>query len=142
MKVVNYMTPKVITAKSDDGIRMTFFKMREHNIRHIPVLDEGGKIVGILSDRDLRRPDWVDEDMEISHPYKLDDNLSVKDLMSTNVKFVYTYDSIKKANEYFVATRFGALPVLNREGQVVGMLSTIDVLRAFEVYMEEHPMKG
>lgn len=141
MKISHYMTPKVICAHPEDGIRKTFFLMREHGIRHIPVLDEQRRLIGILSDRDLRRPEWVDESLDISHVYHLDDNLVVKDLMTTDVKVVYTYDSIKKANRFFIDHRFGALPVLNKEEELVGMLSAVDVLRAFEDYMEQRPLK-
>lgn len=141
MKISHYMTPKVIAAHPEDGIRKTFFLMREHSIRHIPVLDESRRLIGILSDRDLRRPEWVEESLDISHIYNLDDNLAVKDLMTTDVKVVYTYDSIKKANRFFIDHRFGALPVLNKEDELVGMLSAIDVLRAFEDYMVQKPLK-
>lgn len=141
MKISHYMTPKVISANPEDGIRKTFFLMREHSIRHIPVLDENRRLIGILSDRDLRRPEWVEESLDISHIYNLDDNLVVKDLMTTDVKVVYTYDSIKKANRFFIDHRFGALPVLNKEDELVGMLSAIDVLRAFEDYMVQRPLK-
>ena len=141
MKISHYMTPKVISAHPEDGIRKTFFLMREHSIRHIPVLDENRRLIGIISDRDLRRPEWVEESLDVSHVYNLDDNLAVKDLMTTDVKVVYTYDSIKKANRFFIDHRFGALPVLNKEEELVGMLSAVDVLRAFDDYMVERPLK-
>ena len=141
MKISHYMTPKVISAHPEDGIRKTFFLMREHSIRHIPVLDENRRLIGIISDRDLRRPEWVEESLDVSHVYNLDDNLAVKDLMTTDVKVVYTYDSIKKANRFFIDHRFGALPVLNKEEELVGMLSAVDVLRAFEDYMVQRPLK-
>ena len=141
MKISHYMTPKVISAHPEDGIRKTFFLMREHSIRHIPVLDENRRLIGIISDRDLRRPEWVEESLDVSHVYNLDDNLAVKDLMTTDVKVVYTYDSIRKANRFFIDHRFGALPVLNKEEELVGMLSAIDVLRAFEDYMVKRPLK-
>lgn len=141
MKVSRYMSPKVITARPEDGIRQTFFRMRENRIRHIPVIDQGQRLVGILSDRDLRRPEWVDEDLDISHVYNLDDQLQVRDLMTTDVKVVYTYDTVRKANRYFIEHRFGALPVLNKEEELVGILSAVDVLRAFDDFMEAHPPK-
>ena len=141
MKISHYMTPKVISAHPEDGIRKTFFLMREHSIRHIPVLDENRRLIGIISDRDLRRPEWVEESLDVSHVYNLDDNLAVKDLMTTDVKVVYTYDSIRKANRFFIDHRFGALPVLNKEEELVGMLSAVDVLRAFEDYMVQRPLK-
>ena len=42
MKVSRYMTAKVVTARPSDGIRRTFFRMREHRVRHLPVVDDKG----------------------------------------------------------------------------------------------------
>ena len=99
MKVSSFMSAKVISAKPDAGIRETFFYMRQNRVCYLPVVEDDGSLVGIISDRDLRRPDWVDEDMDISHVYQLDDNLKVLDLMTSNVIPIHTYDNIKKAVE-------------------------------------------
>jgi acetoin utilization protein AcuB len=39
MRVSTFMTDKVITVRPGDGLRATFFLMREHGIRHLPVVD-------------------------------------------------------------------------------------------------------
>lgn len=137
LKVSNFMTSKVMTAHSDDGIRQTFFRMRENEIRHMPVVDEEHKLLGIISDRDLRRPEWVDEAPDLSHIYNLDDNMSVKDLMTSNVMVAHTYDTISKATKLLIEHRFGALPVLNKEEEVVGMLSSVDLLKALDMLLSE-----
>lgn len=128
MNVSRYMTQKLITAQPDDGVRQTFFRMREHAIRHMPVVDAGGALVGFITDRDLRRPDWVDEAVDVTHVYQLDDNLQVQDLMSTNVVAVRTFDDIRKAADIIRERRYGALPVLNKNGELVGILSALDLL--------------
>ena len=46
LKVSNFMTSKVLVAKPDDGIRQTFFRMRENDVRHMPVVDENRVLVG------------------------------------------------------------------------------------------------
>lgn len=137
MKVSRYMTAKVITARPDDGVRKTFFRMREHRVRHLPVVDEGGKLVGFVSDRDLRRPDWVDQDVDISHAYQLEDDLQVQDLMSTNLVVTHTYESVEKAVDVFLEHRYGALPVLNKDEELVGILSSIDLLKAFADLLDQ-----
>ena len=130
------MSSKVIHANPDDGIRQTFFRMRENEVRHMPVLDEERVLVGIISDRDLRRPEWIDEAPDLSHIYNLDDNMSVKDLMSSNVKVAHTYDTISKATKLLIEHRFGALPVLNKDNDVVGILSAVDLLKALDLLLE------
>ncbi len=137
MKVSSFMSAKVIAARPSDGIRRTFFRMRQHRVRHMPVLDEDGNLVGFISDRDLRRPNWVDETMDIAHAYHLDDKLTVGDLMTTNVLVVHTYDTIKKAVGYFLEHRYGALPVMNKEEKLVGILSAHDLLRALDQLLDE-----
>jgi acetoin utilization protein AcuB len=141
LKVSSFMTSKVIAAHPDDGIRHTFFRMRENEVRHMPVLDEQNKLVGIISDRDLRRPEWVDEAPDISHLYNLDDDLSVKNLMSTNLYVTHTYESIRKVSKVLLEHRFGALPVLNKEDELVGILSAVDLLQALEVLLDEQKSK-
>ena len=130
MRISQYMTRKVVTAKPTDGVRRTFFVMRRDGFRHLPVVNDQGGLVGIISDRDLRRPDWVDEDFSVSHPYRLDDSLHVEDLMSHEPVVVHTYDSIGKAAALLAERRFGALPVLDKDEALVGILSAYDLLRA------------
>ena len=81
MRVSKYMSQPAMVADPNDGARETFFRMRESNVHHLPVLN-GAQLVGILSDRDLRRPDWVDEAPDLAHPYELADDLTVGDLMT------------------------------------------------------------
>ncbi len=128
MRVSTFMTDKVIKARPDQGLRVTFFEMREHGIRHLPVVDGKGKLVGILSDRDLRRPDWVDEAPDITHIYRLDDDLLVEDVMTQKVVVTHTYEPVLHAAQLLAEHRFGALPVLNKDEALVGMLSAHDLL--------------
>ncbi len=59
MKVSDYMSSEVVTANLRDGLHQTFYRMLERGIRHMPVVGEGGTLVGIISERDLRRPRFV-----------------------------------------------------------------------------------
>jgi acetoin utilization protein AcuB len=131
MRVSQYMTDKLITARPEDGSRSTFFRMREHGIRHVPVVGGDGKLVGIISDRDLRRPDWVDQDPDLAHVYHLDDETTVGDLMTPSPIILHTYDTLHRAVELFLEHRFGCLPVLDKTEALVGIVSPIDLLRAF-----------
>ncbi|MCB1787601.1 MAG: CBS domain-containing protein [Chromatiaceae bacterium] len=137
MRVSDFMTRKVMTATPEDGIRETYFRMREARVRHLPVLD-GAQLVGIISDRDLRRPDWVDEAPDLSHDYQLDDNLSVGDLMSHKPIAVHTYDELLTACALINQHGFGALPVLDKGGHLVGILSKADLVRAFARHLQTH----
>ncbi len=131
MRVEEFMTHKLIVVRAEDGARRTFFRMRELGIRHMPVVDDDGQLVGVVSDRDLRRPDWVEESVDISHFYKLDDNVTAGDLMSGAPVTVRAGDSMQTATKLFLHHRFGCLPVVGEGDALVGIISPLDVLRAF-----------
>ena len=130
MRVSEYMSQPALVASPEDGARETFFRMREGGVRHLPVL-QGARLVGILSDRDLRRPEWVDEAPDLAHPYELDDGLAVGDLMTHRPISVHTFESLEHATSLFLEHGFGSLPVLDKGGHLVGILTKIDLIRAF-----------
>jgi acetoin utilization protein AcuB len=131
-KVSNYMSPQVISIPPTMGIREAFFKMKENAIRHLPIVDESNSLIGIISDRELRRPNWVDEAQDIAHVYYLDNSMLVSDVMITNVHIIHTYDTLNKAVSLLLNNHIGAAPVLDKTGNLVGMLSAIDLLRALK----------
>jgi acetoin utilization protein AcuB len=137
MRVSEYMSQPAMVASPDDGARETFFRMREARVRHLPVL-EGAQLVGILSDRDLRRPDWVDEAPDLAHPYELADDLTVGDLMTRHPISVHTYEPVAHAVGLFLEHGFGALPVLDKGGHLVGILTKLDLLRALRLMLDKN----
>lgn len=142
VKVSNYMSRQVISISPDMGIREAFFKMKEHSIRHLPIVDEKNNLIGIISDRELRRPNWVDEAHDISHVYYLDNTMLVRDVMITNVHVLHTYDTLNKAVALLLENQIGAAPVLDKNGELVGMISAIDLLRSLEDIIDQQKKGG
>ena len=131
MKISKYMTTKLVTATPEMTVKDAFLSMRSHRVRHLPVL-EGDELVGFLSDRDLRRPKWVDALDDWTQYYQIDDHTTVRDVMTANPEVVRTYERVSKAVKIFREQRYGALPVLNKQGELVGVLSAHDLLGALE----------
>ena len=131
MTVKDYMSREVITANLHDGLRQTFYRMRERGIRHMPVLGESGELAGIVSDRDLRRPDWIDREENIAHFYLLDNSHKVVEVMTASPTVVRDDDDILVAVNIAIERKYGALPVVDTNGRLVGMISAVDMLRAF-----------
>ena len=131
MKVSDYMSTKVVTANLKDGLRQTFYRMRERGIRHMPVLGDDETLVGVISDRDLRRPDWVDEEQNVAHYYLLDNAHKVEGAMTPDPWVVHPDDPIQEAVGMVLKHSIGALPVVGAQRRLVGMISTVDMLRAF-----------
>ena len=137
IKVSKYMTDQVVSIPQTMGIREAFFLMKEHSIRHLPIVDNSKQLIGIISDRELRRPNWVDEARDISHVYLLDNSMSVSDVMITKVHVLHTYDTLSKAVNLLLKKEIGAAPVLDKTEALVGMLSAIDLLRALSDMIKE-----
>ena len=135
MKVRDYMSDTVITANPHDGLRQTWERMRERDIRHMPVLGEDGRIVGVISDRDLRRPDSVDVGPGAAEPFRLDNAMKVEAAMNGLPTTVRPEDDLSAALDLFLAHRYGALPVVDDARRPVGMLSAFDLLRAFRAQL-------
>ena len=108
----------------------------DRNVSSVMVLEDG-KLAGIISDRELRRPNWVDEAHDISHVYYLDDNMSVSDVMIRNVLVLHTYDTLRKAVKLLLEHKIGAAPVLDKTSTIVGMISAVDLLRALDDIIDE-----
>jgi acetoin utilization protein AcuB len=131
MNVSKFMTQKLITAAPDMSVKQAFLLMRASRVRHIPVV-EGEELVGIISDRDLRRPRWAEQVDDWTAYYQIDENHMVADVMTRNPETVRASDDVLKAVKLFRERRYGALPVLNKDGELVGILSAQDLLGALE----------
>ncbi len=131
MKVSDYMSECVITANLKDGLHQTWERMRERRIRHMPVLDEREVVVGIISDRDIRRPDAVDDGLNHVHGFVLDDSMKVSQAMTDHPTTITADLDLTEVVGIFVDRKYGAVPVVDGNGRAVGMLSAYDLLRAF-----------
>lgn len=141
MKVSKYMTQKLITATPDMSVKQAFLTMRTHRVRHLPVVD-GDQLVGIISDRDLRRPRWAESIDDWTAYYQVSDDITVRDVMTSNPEVVHTYDRILKAVSLFREQRYGALPVLDKDENLVGILSAQDLLLALETLLLQSSADG
>jgi len=126
--VADHMSVNAITANLGDGLRQTWMRMRERDIRHMPVLDDHERLAGIVSDRDLRRPDTVD--VGTIDAFRLDDHMKVREVMTSPAVTVRADTPLLEALDLVLERRFGALPVVDDDGRVLGVLSAWDLLKA------------
>ena len=115
--VAKWMTPNPISAEPAEKLSAVRAKMLSGHFRTMPVLS-GGKLAGIITDRDLRR-----------HEGYLD-HTEVRLAMTTEVATVAPASPIHEAAKTLLERKIGALPVVEGE-RLVGIVSISDVLRAF-----------
>lgn len=131
LRVGEVMSRPALTIPWEAEVAAAWKLMRVRRIRHLPVLDDQGRLVGIVTDRDLRQ---VVFDPELQ-PERRDASgrlgtLAVRALMTWGVITVGPDADVRQAARIMREHRVGALPVLDR-GRVVGIVTERDLIRAF-----------
>ena len=128
MYVGRRMTRKVITLSPMDTMRDAQRILLENRIHHLPVV-EGGELVGIVSDTDLRkwflREEMVDEKGTVTRRIG-----HVGEIMTRDVVTMSPWDTIEDALLILHQRRFGSLPVVEGK-KLVGIVTKADVLGMF-----------
>jgi acetoin utilization protein AcuB len=133
MFVSRSMTSKVVTVNPNATIFQAQELMAKHHIRHLPVVDGTNRLVGIVTDRDLRSalPYRFFKEGISSTDKEGFENLKVEDIMTRKVITVPPAYTIQDALLVIQNAKVGALPVVDDEGRLKGILSVRDLLRAF-----------
>lgn len=124
------MTENPRIVQSDDLIEEAIDVLQTMDFRHLPVVEENGELVGMLSDRDLRALDLLySHDAEAASRAQQRARQPVATLMSGNVVSVGPDADVTELMELMLENKIGALPVVDGEGAVVGIVSYVDVFR-------------
>lgn len=129
--VNDLMTLSPVTVGNDAPLREVLVRMREDGVRQLPVVDEDGRLVGIITDRDVR---LAMNSPLILHDRKQDEELlaalSAESCMTPDPITISPESPAYRAAEMLSSYKFGALPVVDGEA-LVGIISVSDVLDAF-----------
>jgi acetoin utilization protein AcuB len=121
------MTPGPFTATADERLLDAARRMSVHGIRHLPVVDDSGGVIGILSERDVRTAVGDPERFVLSGARVA---LRVRDAMSPDPLRVDEHRPIVELAQLFQDRHIGAVPIVDRAGNLVGIVSYVDALRA------------
>ena len=125
MNVADIMTATPEVIQAHDPIRVALGKLRENDIRHLPVM-RGKELVGMLSERDVRGV----AALAVEESYKVLLEKPVSQFMSTSVVTANEGDDVGELIDLLIEDKIGAVPVLDgHDGRLVGIVSYIDVLR-------------
>jgi acetoin utilization protein AcuB len=138
MKASEWMTSNPKTVNDDDLVRTAVMLFVEHRIRHLPVVRDGA-LVGIISDRDLKRA--MPSIVAGSTPEEYQDfmeSTSIEQLMTKKpITCGPDTDLIDVVRE-FCEHKVGAIPVVEDE-RLVGIVTQTDMMHAFLQVLESQP---
>lgn len=118
MLVKEVMNPDPYILNEEDTILHASKFMKEERVRNLPVVDSNKKLVGLLTLREI-----------VETIYKKPDKILVKDSMLKIVETVSPDTPLKEAIEIMIENKYGALPVIEKNKTLVGMLTEQYLLR-------------
>ena len=132
MLVKDFMTRNPASVSPDDDLRVTFNMLSDRWIRQAPVVEKG-KLVGIVTDRDLR----MALVQHVTEP-----NLTVRNVMTPDPVTVSEDASLEEAGIILTSHKINATPVLSEDGKLSGIITTTDILKGILQIVEVAKTKG
>lgn len=138
MIIAPYIRRAVVTVKPLDSVRHARELLERHRINQLPVVVDG-RVVGIVTDRDLRDvfPSVLESARHIRRHPELDpDRIPVRDVMAPRVVTLAADASVAEAAAVLRRERIGAVPIVDEDGRLRGILTRSDLLGALIVAEE------
>ncbi len=127
--VGSVMTKNPFTIKPDDSLLSATRTLKEKGFKHLPVLDGHGKLVGIVTDRDLKRASASDATtLEVHELLYLLDKVKIEQVMTRKPVSVTPLETVQGAAKLMMEKKIGCLPVLE-DGKLAGIVTKDDLLR-------------
>jgi len=125
------MTPDPITATPDTSVKEALDLLRSHPFRHLPIVDEEGRLVGITTEKSLVYASPAsDVSLSVFEVNYLLSRMKVEQVMARDVITVHPDLPLEEAARLMIDHQIGCLPVVER-GRLVGIISDTDLFRVF-----------
>lgn len=129
LEVRDLMTSKVFAVRADDDLSTVRELMVERDVRHVPVVDDEGNLVGLVSQRDLLRNSLIEQP---GVPDYIEDavleRVVVGEVMTSFVDRVTAELDLREAAQLMFENKYGCLPVTEGD-RLVGILTESDFVR-------------
>lgn len=128
MNVGTIMNRKPIAVAPDDTMNSAIRQMKDHNFKHLPVVDSGGGVVGVVTDRDLKRASPSDATLlEVHELLYLLEKVKVSQVMTKKPITTTAETPVSSAAALMVKHKVGCLPVVDNN-KLVGIVTQTDLL--------------
>ncbi len=128
--VSDLMTPEVVSLRETDDLALADTVFRLGRIRHLPVTDPKGRLIGLVTHRDVLRCHAIRGEFYGRATL-------ARDMMTTGIVTVRPDTPLREALKTMLHNKFGCLPVVDEAQQLVGILTEADLVRFAAEFMEE-----
>jgi len=130
MLIENWMTKDVITGTPEMSMMKASKIMKDKGIARLPVVDEKGVLLGIVSDRDIKEasPSKATT-LDMHELYYLLSEIKLKDIMTKKVVTVSPDETIEQAAALMLEHNIGGMPVVDAGNKVVGVITDSDIFK-------------
>lgn len=128
MLIRDWMAKDVITVSPDTSMMKASKALKAHDISRVPVVDHTGRVVGIVSDRDIKEasPSKATT-LDVHELYYLLSEIKVKDIMTVDPLVTSPTNTVENAAMMMIEKDFGGLPVVDEDGKLVGIITVSDI---------------
>lgn len=130
MLIENWMTKDVVTATPETSMMKAARLMKERGVGRLPVVDERGVLVGLVSDHDIKEasPSKATT-LDMHELYYLLSEIKLRDIMTRQVVTIGPGETIERAAQLMLEHKIGGLPVVDEGRKVVGVLTDSDIFK-------------
>ncbi len=141
MRVSEIMTKDLTAVEKDTSVRELIFILNSADMPNMPIVDEGGKLIGVISEKDLIKAalpgyfEMLHSTSFIPDLNQLSTKLTkiaddpIEHYMKTDVIAIPDTDDDLQAADIIIRKNLKSLPVVDKEGRLVGVVRRIDLLR-------------
>lgn len=145
--VKDVMTARVVSVTKDASFRAMAAALREHRVGAFPVLDDTGKVIGVVSEADMLAKEALNSEPQgmpgmiaglMRHrEHEKARGTTAGDLMTSPAVTVAPDDTLERAARLMYTRKVKRLPVVDANGHLVGIIGRADLLATFDRSDEE-----
>ena len=127
------MVSPIVTVHQDDEFHVVWEKFVLHGIRHLPVVNDAGGVVGLISQRHLYKihsPRYL-EDGSWYYDKDMLDGFILKNVMLAEPFTLTPDNTLEEAMRPMVTSKLGCVPIIDKYRMPVGIVTRVDVIQFF-----------
>ena len=130
LQVRDLMTEKVMALRASNNLATAYDLMGNEHVRHIPIVDAEGDLVGLITHRDLLRSGFEEHELPLTARRERLGARKIRDVMTSEVETIAPDADLKEAAQILFENKLGCLPVVEGN-RLVGILTESDFVRYF-----------